>query len=116
MLGIEIFEVRGLLSYSDPTVLTSLVELFNDSFDPAMSSEDILDPNWSPLAVTHDEDRVAQLMDASQAMDPSDDALFNNVRSTFRRGLRALINLLTVTLEPAASSLLARGRPRPLRV
>ncbi|KAL1717175.1 hypothetical protein EV715DRAFT_292445 [Schizophyllum commune] len=43
-----------------------------------MSSEDLLDPNSLPLAATHDEDRVAQLMDASQAMDPSDDAPTSN--------------------------------------
>ena len=101
MLGIKLFEVRGLLSYNGSTVLTSLAELFNDSSNPTMSSEDILDPNWSPLAVTHDEDRVAQLMDASQAMDPSENASTSNVRSTFRIGLRILIIVLTATPDPA---------------
>ena len=85
MLGIKLFEVRGLLSYNGSTVLTSLAELFNDSSDPTMSSEDILDPKCLPLAATHDEGRVAQLMDASQPTDPSENAPTSNVRSAFRR-------------------------------
>ncbi|KAL1750202.1 hypothetical protein FB107DRAFT_224282 [Schizophyllum commune] len=47
-----------------------------------MSSEDILDPKCLPLATTNDEVRVAQLMDASQAMDPSDDAPTSNPPSS----------------------------------
>ena len=69
-LGFKVFEVRGLLTFNGSTVLTSLAELFKDSSNPTMSSEDILNPKCLPLAATHDEDRVAQLMDASQAMDP----------------------------------------------
>ena len=101
MLGVEGFEVRGILSYHGFTVLTSLAELFNDSSDPTMSSENLLEPNRLPLAATHDEDRVAQLMDASQAMDPSENASTSNVRSTFRIGLRILIIVLTATPDPA---------------
>ncbi|KAL1671691.1 hypothetical protein EV122DRAFT_295355 [Schizophyllum commune] len=54
-----------------------------------MFSEDILDPKCLPLAATHDEDRVAQLMDASQAMDPSDDAPTSNPPPSQPPALRA---------------------------